>query len=171
MSKIDWSGELEAYHEDGRVGTVEPHGMPERPRMRYAGKAGIAPQYYVGGWDEDGFPLDKSNPWRIRNRQPPTPDRLTRLEAFVARVADSGPGDRDNYLYEAKALVAELNPVDRDTLTARNLAALVTEIAREEAGLVNMWSRDYSSGDADEGHVIAAIVEALRQARKEGPTP
>lgn len=130
---IDWSKPLEAIHEDGRIGKVEPHAMPERGRMCYAGIAGVGyMDAYKDGWDSDGKPLSQHNPWRIRNAtQPQDPAIYDRMVALVKRMAteyaDSNPGplsptplpngicytSRHNY-EEARAIVTLLEPVDGD---------------------------------------------------------
>lgn len=163
MSKIDWGGELEAYHEDGRVVPVELDKDYENPDS--SGMYTLLDEPSEDGWyvfkgSGKSWIDDSRSGWRIRNRQPTPPTgRLARLEAFVARVAQGGllaVGFQD----EAKALVAELNPVDPDVLTARRLAA--------ECQIGEYYATAYEEGDKDDSPEILAIVEALRQARKEG---
>lgn len=170
MTKIDWSGELEAYHEDGRVVPVTLSNSDPDDGGDYVSNEQFRDgPFQTWYWTPEGFPSPSVNSqemkWRIRNCQPTDTDRLTRLEAFVARVASDEPGGRDRYRGEAKALVAELNPVDPDVLVAREIIAEAQPLGGEGPA----HAKRYRAGDWDTDTCIVKCVEALRQARKEGP--
>lgn len=129
---IDWSRPIEAVHEDGRVGTVEPIRIAASgPGGYYAGLVKCGSLAAKLMFRKDGSPTDIYDcyGWRIRNVQPTTPEfdpaLWDRMVALVRRM--SAPKWRDNdtiteHYREAQAIVAHLpKPVDPDEEIARGL--------------------------------------------------
>ena len=122
-SPIDWSGELEAVHEDGRVVAVALGGAKYNPDAQ--GDHYTMPSLnggIAGIWRPDGSTWCDTDPgWRIRNVPRPTPqadtkpDLTARMVALVREVDEHGPhAFITKYMAEeARAIVALLpEPVD-----------------------------------------------------------
>jgi len=118
---IDWSGELEAVHEDGRViGVFAGHVDAEGDHM--VRSKGQWPEDWCDGYHHpDGSSTEPTDKWRIRNVTPqPTPqvdtkpDLTARMEALVRTVADeTSLASWLDHTFEARAIVALLpEPVD-----------------------------------------------------------
>jgi len=134
-SPIDWSGELEAVHEDGRVVPVQLKSGPD-PDGDY--NVTPAPEGGHNCFRPDGSKwvgkyLKPDTGWRIRNVTPQPapqadtkPDVTARMEALVREIAEHGPhAFITKYMAEeARAIVALLpEPVDPDLIEAREIAA------------------------------------------------
>lgn len=159
---INWSGELEAVHEDGRVVPVKVASTFPDHHGDYRTidiPAGDANEW----WFANGVSrcTDK---WRIRNVTPqPTPqadtkpDVTARMEALVRKMAD-GRGHMTNDCKEARAIVALLpEPVDGDVLEARGVCAGIAH-RRGDPGL----AAEYTAGELDQQFEMEAVVATIR---------
>jgi hypothetical protein len=167
---IDWSGELEAVHEDGRVVRVKlSYDRPECSRYGgYTLKIGPIGGLHV--YRKDGSSW-VGGPWRIRNVTPqPTPqagtkpDVTARMEALVRRMAGE-PGRQliaasDGDYAEARAIVALLpEPVDPDLIEARKLAAVWSESQ-------DVSHSHYLDGHMDDSAEVRGMVAAIARGRE-----
>lgn len=165
MSEIDWNDELEAYHKDGRVVAMTLNPAASDVKATRMTMSAPDPEQSNVYWEEDGRDCVYGSGWRIRNRQStPSTDRLARLEAFVARVSEGGLL-AVGFHEEAKALVAELNPVDPLLIKARRIAL---DEWQPSAWDDKEWEKRVMAGDEDEDRAVRSAYSALRQARKEG---
>jgi len=158
VAPIDWSGELEAVHEDGRVVRVTVAKGPDKD-----GDREVMPQLDEVGrlFGKDGTPWS-NNGWRIRNVAQPTPqadtkpDLTARMRALATRIADNWslpPGPV--WGKEAQAIAVELaDPVDDDLLEARQAVA--------EMKLFQDVALAVLAGDYDDQPIVVATLEAVR---------
>ena len=159
---IDWSGELEAVHEDGRVVAVTVVDGPDHDGDRW-----VEP-VLEGGYElffATGLSWS-SGPWRIRNVTPqPTPqadtkpDVTARMEALVREVDEHGPhAFITKYMAEeARAIVALLpEPVDPDLIEAREIVA----------GLARPYRSEIINGEWDETTEIRIATAAIKRGRE-----
>lgn len=173
---IDWSGELEAVHEDGRTIGVKVTREYSHGSRHVVANSDQPPEDWEDGWHKfDGTSFAPDDPWRIRNVPQPTPqadtkpDVTARMEALVRRMALAdkqeflamGTGCREAYA-EADAIVALLpEPVDPDLILARELAC---ENSRWERG-GDMW-RAVEAGKEDHIPLVRTAYAALARGRE-----
>jgi len=126
QNTINWQEPIEAVHEDGRVEPVflsNRHEQPDRDGD-YTLRVGS-----LGGMDvfkADGrFWDDRNIGWTIRNVTPATPTRTAleqRMEDLVRRMAEGNALTNVSQFYiEARAILAELEPVDGDEEFAKRV--------------------------------------------------
>lgn len=124
---IDWSGELEAVHEDGRVVRVTVDKGPDKD-----GDRAVMPQLDGVGrlFGKDGTPWS-NNGWRIRNVSQPTPQADTKPDLTARKNAMTITEVREMLAYDEDAIIqcmidwgfALPEPVDEDLIEAREIAA------------------------------------------------
>lgn len=152
---IDWSGELEAVHEDGRVWRVTRVRNWGNDEWPHAGVADGDDIYMRNDGRCSRKEWGDMPGWRIRNTPQPTPqadtkpDLTARMEALVRKMATwtwVAHTDADKDYAEARAIVALLpEPVDPLHVEARMIA--------QRHGIVEQDER---------APVYLAIEEALR---------
>lgn len=164
---IDWSGELEAVHEDGRVVPVKLFSGPDNDGD-YAVRP--APDGSNSCFRPDGSKwvgrfIKADTGWRIRNVTPQStpqadtkPDVTARMEALVRRMAlaDICSTQTDlvqQSIYDARAIVALLpEPVDPDLIEARRIVS--------EQG----YPADYDNVDDDS--IVGIAYACLKRGRE-----
>lgn len=161
--KIDWSKPIEAVHTDGRVVSVETWGGVDScgdcvTKPKIDGVEGI--------WCSDGTPWgvdytgrEAMKHWRLRNVAPatPTPTRTAleqRMEDLVRHSAVNASGYTQD---EARAILAELEPVDGDLLEARKIA--VSETVDTE------WQEQMLAGKSDNNPRVVIALAAIKRGR------
>lgn len=179
---VDFSEPLEVIDRcSGEIYPLDPmrpnHGNQFWPFMAYSQKRGD--DFFINVEKGEVNSGNSAGSYSIRNRQPtPSTDRLARLEAFVARVAEfkgiqdvvisDRPGIVFNISEAARNLVTELNPVDPLLIKARRIAL---DEWQPTAWDDDAWESRVMSGDEDEDRAVRSAYSALRQARKEGQNP
>ena len=143
MTKIDWTAPLEAYRSGcDPVSVVMVRGPDEDGDYQVDhNHRGIGVWFHSDGRSEGGF-----SDWRIRNRSQPQTIPPELVGSIIAFVRDVARGCRTGLMDEARAILAELEPVDKDLLMAREVG--------EEKGL---------HGEL----IVAAILEAIKRVRAE----
>lgn len=139
MTKIDWTKPVETT--DGLPCTVE---SPNRVAINAPHQwAQYGPGWPAGkSWyfDDDG---SSAGMHTIRNviEQPTTDPLVERMKALIGWMLLNNPKstEQDGIWDEARAIMAELNPVDPDLLEARKMAASANPNASGEmlAGLID----------------------------------
>lgn len=117
---IDWSGELEAVHEDGRTIGVKVTREGSDGARHVAASCSQPPKDWEDGYHKfDGTSFAPDDPWRIRNVPQPTPQAdtkpdLTARDDMEKLVRDLAASDtRGCFAVRARAIVALLpDPVD-----------------------------------------------------------
>jgi len=162
---IDWSGELEAVHEDGRVVPARYDGVPKR----FNGHK-VSYDDGEGEWSwcvfEDGRTMiDQS--WRIRNVIPqPTPQADTKPDVTVRAPCMTISEVREMVAKGEGAVIATMlergyalpEPVDEDLIEARKLAH---EFVGDRAG----W-QGILEGKHDSSPAITQLITAIKRGRE-----
>lgn len=166
---IDWSGELEAVHEDGRVLPASSYssGMVDGKRVQWTGWQGNA------GWIDYDTGLGADHPgWRIRNVPQPTPQADTKPD-LTAEVEDMGQQlaalmERHEALAERVArmpMPAAIRTMDLrldpDLIEARKLVAERTGRLQIECG----YSRSVLDGEQDDHPAVINTLAAIKRGR------
>lgn len=143
---IDWTKPLETV--DGLAVKLDPNfDQPDkdgeytivRPRAEHA-------RYYRA----NGVPGHTTGP-RLRNVVPSLHDRMVALVGLMAKTGyDTG------MVSEARAIHAELNPVDPDLIEARKIAA-----DAQVSGVASLTL----SGKLDDQPIVIATLAAIKRAR------
>jgi hypothetical protein len=159
---IDWSGELEAVHEDGRVVEAKPYTMRDEPSWL---RQVVAANGMTWGFDDAGqTALRGEYGWHIRNapgHENFTPDQTSEQEAMalVREMADTYvdniPHEIARFFERADGIVTPQPTPQADTkpdVTAR-MEALVRRMASETHGR--------RGSDYDEARAIVALLPEL----------
>jgi hypothetical protein len=164
--KIDWSKPIEAVHADGRIVSVETWGGVD-----YSGDCVTKPKIdgVEGIWRSDGTPWgadysgrETIKHWRLRNTPSATPTRTAleqRMEDLVRRmdgIVVPANTSVSECFAEARAILAELEPVDVDLLIAREMAL---------AAHPDIATTTFVDGKADSSSAVQYRLEGIRRGR------
>lgn len=160
-STIDWTGQLEAYHEDGRVVRVTVYTGPDED-----GDRAVMPWLDGVGrlFRKDGTPWS-NNGWRIRNVTQPTPQADTKPDLTARAPCMTISEVREMVAKGEDAVIATMlergyalpEPVDEDLLEARKLAH---EFVGDQTG----W-QGILEGKHDSSPAITQLIAAIKLGR------
>lgn len=182
---IDWSGELEAVHEDGRVEAVTLMMVETDDDGDFTTDQYLSDHRGVTRWwTREGRPSPEAGAtnvgWRIRNVPQPTPqadtkpdsdmgitispDLTARMEALVRKLATwtwVAHTNADKDYAEARAIVALLpEPVDPDLIEARRLVA-----EKFDGGTKSLAGDAVRAGARDHAHDVQLAYDCIKRGR------
>lgn len=178
MSKIDWDGKLEAYHEDGRVMEItcgQPWSNEQWPMRGLAGGKYI----FMGNYGVCRSAYGDMPGWNIRNVTEPK----AAIEAWAIKIAiERCPSEwkwtpsevlrRDDDA--AKAILAfaryvmtkEEAPIDPDLIAAREVVCGYHHDKHPESPWHMEMAEQVRSGDRDGGPVMLVAYHAIKRGRE-----